>query len=162
MQRLGWFSTYPSSPTLLHTLHWLPVAARIRMFCLSNIWKTTVTLLDRINSSFCWPHLKNIHSDCVDFSLAVNPSVWAINSFRPEQVLSHLHGSGSMLCICLTTHTPSLSLSGSLPPFGQSLSVSLSLWSVRKLLKWEMSLRKLVVLIKLWHKEWQEAMKRKQ
>lgn len=40
--------------------------------------------------------------------------------------------------------------------------LSLSLWSVRKLLKWEMSLWKLIVLIKLWHKEWQEAMKGKQ
>lgn len=54
--------------------------------------------------------------------------------------------------------------SPSLPviPFAQSLWLSASLGSVRKLLKWEMGLQKLVVLIKLWQEEWQEAMERKQ
>lgn len=71
--------------------------------------------------------------------------------------------SPDLSCQCISfSAPPPLSPGLSLLLVNPVESLSLSLWSVRKLLKWEMSLQKLVVLIKLWHKEWQEALKGKQ
>lgn len=94
-------------------------------------------------------------SDCIPWLILLRPF---LSCFNTPPLLTPTH-----ISLPLSLSFPlSLFLSGSLPPFVQPFWVSLSLWSVRKLLKWEMSLRKLVVLIKLWHEEWQEAMKGKQ